>query len=227
MQDADIIDGTVVGVGKDLLDALHDVETLGDLAKDGVLAIEMGRATHLAVGPEHLGGDVGSAIGGLFYTLLDGLEVLGGVGLTPDDIELATTGATLRVHPVALASHGQGATTMVVLGGAELGHQGIVQLASAQRGAWLGMTTRGVAALDHKTLDDAMKEERVVELLVDQLEEVVAMDGGVVVEHHADVALGGLEQHFVALCLAQRRDGEHEQKNDGFLHDCLGVVISF
>jgi len=45
-----------------------------------------------------------------------------------------------------------------------------------------------------------MEEQRVVEMLVGEPQEIVTMQGGIVVECEQDIALGGFQQHLVLLC---------------------------
>ena len=49
VEDADVVDGTVVVVGLGLLDAVDHIETLGDFAKHGVLSVEMRHTTHIVI----------------------------------------------------------------------------------------------------------------------------------------------------------------------------------
>ncbi len=186
------------------------------MAEDGVLAVEMGRAALLAVGPEHLGGNLRLAVGGSLHLLADGLQLVGAVGLPPDYVELTGAALTLRVGAVALARHGDGTSTVVVCGCAELGLQGVAQVAVAQQDARLGVAALGVAGLDHEVFYHTVEEQRVVEVLPDQLDEVVAVDGRVVEKDDAYVALGGLQEHLALL--GEKRGGRQDEK--GGDEDC-------
>ena len=62
--------------------------------------------------------------------------------------------------------------------------------------AWLGMTSGGVASLNHEVEDDAMPKVAIVEAFIHQLQEVITMLGRFVVEHKADVAHRGFQQYF-------------------------------
>ena len=73
----------------------------------------------------------------------------------------------------------------------ELRLDGVAIIALAQRCARFGMTAVGIATLDHKVLDDTVEEQRIVELLVDEFQEVVAMTGCIVEECQHDLACGG------------------------------------
>ena len=54
----------------------------------------------------------------------------------------------------------------------------------------------GVAALHHEVLDDAMEQRSVVETLFNELQHIVTMFRGVVVEAHDDVALRCLDLYL-------------------------------
>ena len=130
---AHIINRTVVVVGKHLLDFLYDIQSLGDFTKHGVLSVEMGRTAALLVSPVHLRTESGLSLGIFEHLLLDGFQFLGGIGLTPYDIELAGAGASLRVSGIALASHCQGSSGMIVCRRLDFCRQRIAQIASAQQ----------------------------------------------------------------------------------------------
>jgi len=214
-EDADIIYGTVVVVGEDLLDALQHVETFGDFAKDGVLAVQMGSATGLAIEVLQLGRHRDTMLGHGVEALAYRLQLGRGEGGAPHDVELATTGATLGIDIVALTGHSQRTTTMrmqqVAVAVEELCLNGIAHLAVAQRGPRLCVATVGVATLNHEILDDTMEEQRVVEMFVGQAQEVVAMQRGVVVERQEDVALGRFHQYLLALPHHRHDDGQRKQ----------------
>ena len=211
-EDADIVDRTVVIISEGLLDAFNDVEALGDFAEDGVLAVEMRRAAHLAVEVHELRRHRDAMVGLSLDFLSDGLQLGGSVGAPPDDIELTTAGATFGIGAIALASHRQGTTLMgmeqTALAVEELALDGVVGTPLAQRHARLCTAAVRVAALNHETLDDTMEEQRVVELLVRQTQEVITMLGGIVVERQQDVSLCGFQTHLTAL--RQHRNGGHQ-----------------
>ena len=159
-KDADIVDGTVVVVADVTLDAVGDVHTFGDLAKDGVGAVEMGRAA-----------------------------------LAGDDVELAGAGEVAGVHVVALTGSSHRAVAMAQ-GGHDLGLELVGQIALAEQRSRLSMAAVRVARLDHEAGYDAVEQQGVVEVALDELQEVVAVARRLVVEGDADVAFGGLEEHF-------------------------------
>ena len=161
-EDADVVDGTVVVVADDALDAVGHIHTIDDLAEDGVGTVEMGRAATVG-----------------------------------DDVELAGTGQAAGIDGVAKTGGGYGAVD-VAQGVAYLGLKLVGQVACAQRGAGLGMATVGVASLYHEVGDDTVEEERIVEVLCDQTQEVVAMAWRLVIECDADVALCRFQQHLGA-----------------------------
>ena len=90
----------------------------------------------------------------------------------------------------------------------ELALNGVVGTPLAQHHARLCTAAVRIATLNHETLDDTMEEQRVVELLVRQTQEVIAMLGGIVVERQQNVALCGFETHLTAL--RQHRNGGNQ-----------------
>ena len=87
----------------------------------------------------------------------------------------------------------------------ELSHDSRVGTSLAQRHTRFGMFAVRIATLNHKVLDDTVEEQRVVELLVAQTEEIVAMTGRIVEERHEDVSLGSLNHHLTALSHHRKR----------------------
>ena len=174
-ENADVCGGTVVLVGGYLLDTVYDIQTFDDLTKDGVLAVEMGRASNGLVGLQHLGGELDATLRLLVESLLYATEGGIAVGAPPDNVKLAGTRALVGVDTVWLAGGSYSPPTVVELGQSELSLYRVVELARTQTLAWLGMPAFGVARLYHKVLDDAMEEQRVVVVLAHQLQEVVTM----------------------------------------------------
>jgi len=125
--------------------------------------------------------------------LLDVFQIPGGERLSPYNIEMTPATATLGIHIVAFTGHRHHSPLMEQLRHAELGLQRVANVALAERDSWLSMTAVGITRLYHKVLDDTVEEQRVVEVVADETEEVVAMDGRLVEELYAYVALGGLE----------------------------------
>ena len=181
-EDADVVDGAVVIVGLRLLDAVDDVEALGDFAEDGVLAVEVGHTALLTVEVEQLVGHGDTMVGLRLDLIANLIELLGGVGLSPDDIELTAAGTAFGILAVALACRRQRPTLVgmqqTAFAREELSLDGIVGTPLAQRDTGFGMTAVGVATLNHEVLDDTVEEQRVVELLIDEFQEVVAMTRG-------------------------------------------------
>ena len=117
------------------------------------------------------------------------------IHLTPDDIELRTAAATLGIDLVALTGCGQGTTLVeeVVL---DLGLKGVVGTAHAQHLADRGALRVGVAALNHKALDDTMEQGTVIIALAHQFDEVITVNGGLVIKANHDVAEHCLYLYF-------------------------------
>ena len=95
----------------------------------------------------------------------------------------------------------------------ELSLDGVVGTPLAQRHTRFCMTAVGVATLDHEVLDDTVEEQRVVELLIDEFQEVVAMTGCIVIERHENVSLGGLNHHLMALRHHRNGGGKRQRQN--------------
>ena len=81
---------------------------------------------------------------------------------------------------------------------ANLGRQRIVGRIVAGRCSGLRVARGGVARLDHETADDAMEKIAVVIAFPDQFEEIVTMEGRLVVQDDADIAHRRLQDHFMA-----------------------------
>ena len=110
------------------------------------------------------------------------------VGLSPDDIKLASAALALRVHLVAETGGAQRTTLMEELRIHELCRYGIVRSAGSQILSCRCTFAVGVAALDHEILYHSMKQSSVEISFLGELYEVVAMFWGLVVEAHEDVA---------------------------------------
>ena len=70
-------------------------------------------------------------------------------------------------------------------------------------------------SVGYLTFDDPMEEQRVIVVGLDQAQELVAMERGLVVELQTDIARGGLQQHLVTLLgleLADCHSAEDQQK---------------
>ena len=191
---ADIVDRTVVVVGHLALYAVGNVHTINDFAKDGVQAVEVGRAA-----------------------------------ATGDNVELAGAAAVLGVDIVAFTGCCHRAAPMDNPWRAELWFQGVTQVAIAQFLSRLCRAAVGVTSLNHEVIDDAVEEQRVVEVLVHQLQEVVAVDGGLVVEGYADVALSSLDDDLWAhrrravLCIGHDAGHYETEENQNMFHACKGT----
>ena len=85
---------------------------------------------------------------------------------------------------------------MKELGCAKLRFECVSHVTFAQHGTRLSMPAVRVASLYHKSLDDTMEEQGVVEMFVDQANEIVAMNGCEVRKFDADVAFRRLQQYL-------------------------------
>lgn len=121
------------------------------------------------------------------------LDGRGSKRLAPDNVELATTTALLRIDIVGLTGRGKRATQMIVIREAELRRKSVAHVTLAKLLTRLGSATVGVATLNHEVADDTMKESAVVEALGDELKKIVAVYGSVVEQGDTYGAHGGLE----------------------------------
>lgn len=204
----DVVDGAVVLVGGYFLYLLGNVHAFDDVAVDGVFAVEVGRAAVLLVVFEHLRRHL-IAFGfllGAYFAEAGRAELL-----ARDDVELGPATALLGVDIVGLACSCQGTACVVVVGQEELGCQAVGHVAVAQHLAGFCRAAVGVASLYHELVDDAMEEGAVVVAALGQLEEVVAVDGGLVEEGYADVTHGCLDAYDAALVLLLGADGNAKQ----------------
>ena len=123
------------------------------------------------------------------HLLLHLLQFILLVGLTPNDIKLASAALAFWVYLVAKTGCAQGTTLVEKLWINELGRDGIVRTTCAQHLAFRSAFAVWIAALNHKILDDTMEESAIEISLLCQLQEVVTMLRGLVVEAYLDVAL--------------------------------------
>lgn len=144
--------------------------------------------------------DVGSGV----ETFLNLGEAGVVVYTAPYDVELAGGAATLGVDAVTLASHRYHTATMEERGQAELGLDSVVVVARAQSLSGLCMLAVQVAGLYHEVLDDAMEQQGVVDVLLDEAQEVVAMLWRLVEKRYTNVARCGLEQYLGGRSLTLR-----------------------
>ena len=116
------------------------------------------------------------------------VELLRVVHFAGNDIELRARRCLFGIHLVALSGRSQCPAFVEILGVDKLGREGITRVAHAQHLAGGGISGGTVASLYHKLVDYTMKQSTVVISLLDQLHEVVAMRGGIVVQFHLNVS---------------------------------------
>ena len=144
-KNADIFERTVEIIGLGLLDALNDIEALSDFAKDGVLSIEMGRATNGRIDLNHFRRQLYTSMCHGVKSLLCLFYLSTAKALAPHDIELAGRAAHLRIDSIRLACHSHTATTMDNLRQTEFWLLSIVEIASTQLLSRLRVLTVRVA----------------------------------------------------------------------------------
>lgn len=155
-EDPDVFERTVVLVGLNAFDALHDGHAFYDFAKDGVGTVEPG------------------------------------CRLASDDVKLLAGAFLLGIDIVAFACCGKDSATMDDLGHTKFRFEPFVGFVGtfAQKIAGLGGLGNRVSALNHEIADDAVKEHAVIGVLLDLLDEIVTVDGRLIVENKDYLALG-------------------------------------
>ena len=116
---------------------------------------------------------------------------------------------------------------MIYLRQTELGFDGVVKFALPKQFAGLGVLAVQVATLNHKVLDDTMKQQRVVELHTGQLHKVIAMLGRLVEQGYSYITFGSLELYLCPI-LSHNTAANQQHKADEnvlFVHICLDIVL--
>ena len=162
-----------------------------DLTEHGVFTIQVRGAA--IGGIDVLLGGIKSARFWVFHAHLVNkvLHLARTVGASPDDVELGTATATLRIDIVRFTGCCQ-CSTLVVESVAYFRFQRIAWTTATQHGVGRSTLGIGVAALNYKSLDDTMKQGVIIIALLDQTNEIVAVEGCGVIESHNDVAQRGL-----------------------------------
>ena len=174
----------------------------------------MGRSAYLLIGTHHFGREFhGRTIQGIKPRLH--LHHIGRAEtFAPHNIEMTGTRLAIGINFIRLTGCRQHSPTMINLGQTDFWLDGVIQIMVAQRLRRLGITAGTVTTLYHKILDDPMEEQRVIVVGLDQAQEIVAMERGLVVELQTDIARGGLQQHlvtFLGLELADCHSAEDQQ----------------
>ena len=86
----------------------------------------------------------------------------------------------MRVDLITLASGSECITAMEMLWIKDFSVEGVARSAGTESLTGLSSFGVGVAGLNHKLVDYTVEEHAVVVAFVDQLDEVIAMDGSVV-----------------------------------------------
>ena len=110
-----------------------------------------------------------------------------GIGLSPDDVELAAAAAALRVDFVTQARRAQ-RSPLVEKRRVEFRGKRVAGIPAAKgfaRGRALALR---VAALDHKVLDNPVEKGSVIEALAGQFKEIVTVCRSLVIQTHGNVA---------------------------------------
>ena len=203
----------VVAIG--YLDIINHVQAFNYLAKDGVFAIQMGRAAVEGVGFFHLGRDGVAAVASFLKSLAVFVDGPLRKHSPPNDVELRTTASALGIDLIGFAGSGHCSPLVEERGQTYLGRNRIAWSAIAKCVGGSGMARIGVARLYHKVGDDAMEEQAVVIMFAHQPQEIVAMLGRGIRKGYDDVAVRRSEPYALAdisiLCLqteAKEKEGE-------------------
>ena len=144
------------------------------------------------------------------------VELLGREGLAPYYIELASAASALGIGTVAFAGCCQHSALVEMGRILDLGGQGVAWVTFSQKSARGSITGVRVATLYHEVCDDAMEEEIIEVAITSELEEVVAMEWGVVVEAQNYSPLGSehlYQRTFVTLGTQGKHQKERKEEN--------------
>ena len=210
--DDDILQGTIVLVGLHSLNGLDDFHSLDDLTKDCVLSVEMRSAATYDVVINHLRRQPDAFLcqHGAYL-----VEVVFGLLLAIDNIELAAAACLLWVDIIGLSRCRQGTTPMIKVRQVELSRNEIARAPIAKHLPRLGIPAVRVASLYHEVLDAAVEERAFVEALPCKFEEIVTVQRRIVREDDADVAHICLDADDVALLLPLGFGGQDAEQEEG------------
>ena len=105
---------------------------------------------------------------------------------------------------------------MVELGQAELSLNGVVVVTRSQPLSRLGILAVQIATLYHEVLDNPVEEQRIIDMLLDELQEVVTMLRRLVEQRNTDVASRRLQQHPLRRSLCQHLTRHHRHRNTSY-----------
>ena len=128
----------------------------------------------------------------LLHLLLHLLELGRLVDRAPDDVELAAARLATGIDLVTKSGSAE-RTTLMEETGIDFGFDGIAWAAHTEAFASWSALGVGVSALNHKVLDDTVEQEAVVIALGGELEEIVAVEGRLVIQADYDVAQSGCD----------------------------------
>ena len=142
-----------------------------------------------------LKGEFNGWVGIVAHALADAFHHPSAVGFTPYDVELRTIASPLRIFFISLTSCGNHAATVEIFGVMNLCGKSIAHRTFTQFLSRFSRLRGWVARLNHKFPNRAVEEQTVVELFVDQLDEIVAVYGGVIKQGNGEISTGGLEAY--------------------------------
>ena len=173
--DADIVFRAVILVGGHHLYAGDGVHSLYDVAEDGVLPIQVGRASMVFIDLPYPVGEFYLSFGGGIHSFLYGSQLLWHIEAACHDEELRPAGCSFRIHLVWLACHGEGATAMKEFGKTDFGRHRMLRFARAQELSGFGMARVGVSHLYQETVDGTVYQQTVIVPFAHQFQEIVAV----------------------------------------------------
>lgn len=128
----------------------------------------------------------------LLHLLLHLLELGRLVDRAPDDVELAAARLATGIDLVTKSGSAE-RTTLVEETGIDFGFDGVAWAAHTEAFAGGSALGVGVSALNHEVLDDTVEQEAVIIALGSELEEIVTVEGRLVIQADYDVAQSGCD----------------------------------
>lgn len=157
-----ILDRSVGGAGGHSGNFVDDLKAFDDLSEDGIVAVEVRRATDGGVSLNLFFGER------FAEALSHHVELARLPYLTLNDVELVGRGSLLGVDLVPFAGGGE-RTFAVEEALDKFGREAIARVLAAEHLSRFGVARVGVATLDHEVVDNAMEEKTVEEALIYQL----------------------------------------------------------
>ena len=192
--DVDVLIGAVGPVGLNGTNRVHHFEAFDDPSKDGVLHVEVGRSAQFLVSRNLVRGVAVRLQHAAPLAVDHVLERLRAHIAPLDDVELASTAAALWIDLISLTGRSQGPFDMDE-GRVDLRLDGVARSSSTQARSGGGVHGLGISPLRHEPRNDPVEQRSVVEPFSSQLQKVVAVLGGLIVQLHHDDPQGSRHLH--------------------------------